>query len=97
MRRNWHYTRSFPTRANGLEVIEKPSILPNKAVRGQIITTSSKWDKAVGVFYPIASRMKGSPAFAAGLLEYGAIGAFGIQGLPYWFALPSSRSRHRRP
>ena len=46
------------------------------------MTTRSKWDKAVGVCYPLASRMKGSVEFAAGLPKYGGIGAFGIQGLP---------------
>ncbi len=39
---------------------------------------------AVGLFYPLSSRISGSPDFGVvgGLLEFGGIGTFGIQDLP---------------
>src|SRR5262249_25936182 len=46
-----------------------------------IVTTRSKFDDAVGTIYPLASRLGGAPSFAAALPEFGAIGAFGLQGL----------------
>ena len=49
------------------------------AVRGPIVVTRSEHDTAVGTFYPLAARLSGSVDFAQ-LPEYGAIGAFGIQG-----------------
>jgi hypothetical protein len=46
------------------------------------VTTQSSHDLAVGVLYPLASRVSGSANFANLLPEFGAIGAFGVQGLP---------------
>jgi hypothetical protein len=47
-----------------------------------MIVTRSKNDSAVGVFYPLASQVKGSASFnPVSLPEFGAIGAFGIQGI----------------
>jgi hypothetical protein len=57
-------------------------ILSDRKVRGPIVTTRSKHDDAVGTLYPLASRIKGSANFAQQLPEYGAIGAFGLQGIP---------------
>ena len=51
------------------------------SVRGPIITTQSRFDTAVGVFYPLAVGMAGQVAFAAELPKFGAIGAAGVQGL----------------
>jgi hypothetical protein len=56
-------------------------ILADRKVKGPIVTTRSKYDDAVGVLYPLASRFGGSPSFAATFPEFGAIGAFGLQGL----------------
>jgi general stress protein YciG len=50
------------------------------AVRGPIVITRSEHDTAVGTFYPIAARLSGKVDFAP-LPEYGAIGAFGMQGI----------------
>jgi hypothetical protein len=57
-------------------------ILNDQKVKGPIVVTRSKYDKAVGVLYPFASRINGSASFdlANAFPEYGAIGAFGIQG-----------------
>jgi hypothetical protein len=57
------------------------TIVPDGKVAGPLITTRSRFDKAVGVLYPLASKISGSPSFEAGMPEYGAIGAYGIQGL----------------
>ena len=47
-----------------------------------MIVTRSRYDSAVGVFYPLASQVKGSASFdPTKLPEFGAIGAFGIQGV----------------
>ena len=50
-------------------------------MKGPIVTTRSKNDDAVGKLYPLASRLGGSLSFAANSPEFGAIGAFGPQGL----------------
>ena len=55
-------------------------MLKSNAVRGPIVTTQSMYDTAVGTFYPLAVKLSGQVDFAQ-LPEYGAIGAFGIQGL----------------
>jgi hypothetical protein len=60
-----------------------------KAVRGPIVVTISRFDKAVGTLYPLASQVSfASPSFdfeaeidESTLPKYGAIGAFGIRGL----------------
>jgi hypothetical protein len=51
-------------------------------VKGPIVTTRSKHDDAVGKLYPLASRLRGSASFAGSFPEFGAVGAFGLQGLP---------------
>lgn len=58
------------------------------AVRGALITTQSSFDTAVGAFYPIAVGLVGQVAFAGVLPIYGAVGAFGIQGVAGAVARP---------
>jgi hypothetical protein len=55
-------------------------IITEGRVRGPIVTTRSKYDRAVGQFYPIAAGAAGQVLFALALPRYGGIGAFGIQG-----------------
>jgi hypothetical protein len=59
------------------------NILRDKKVRGPIVTTQSRYDSAVGVLYPLASKLRGSANFAPGkkLPEFGGIGTYGLQGL----------------
>ena len=55
------------------------------AVSGPIMTTRSRFDIACGAFYPAAvSLVLQSPSFAIdpSLIVWGALGAFGIQGIP---------------
>lgn len=56
-------------------------IIKNNRVKGAIVTTISEHDSAVGFFYPLAAGLKRQVDFAVELPKYGAIGAFGIQGL----------------
>jgi DNA/RNA endonuclease G (NUC1) len=50
-------------------------------VRGPVVTTQSRFDSAVGTWYPRAAQARGQVAFAPGQLpKYGSIGTFGIQG-----------------
>jgi hypothetical protein len=56
------------------------SIIEQGRVAGPIVTTQSKRDTAVGVFYPIAAGVAFQTAFGLELPKYGGLGAFGIQG-----------------
>jgi hypothetical protein len=79
----WSYAASIPFR----ELLRptRPGyfspILATHKLSGPLVTTRSRYDDAVGVLYPWASRIKGSPSFAAGLPKYGAIGTYGLKGL----------------
>src|SRR5262249_52198714 len=49
-------------------------------VRGPVVTTRSRHDRAVGTWYPRAAGVAGQGVFATSLPRYGRIGTFGIQG-----------------
>ena len=50
-------------------------------MRGPIVTTQSKFDTAVGRFYPLGARVRQQLVLGNGQsAEYGGIGTFGIQG-----------------
>jgi hypothetical protein len=75
----WCYANDIPYKKGTKGYFNR--ILVDGKVRGPISVTKSKHDKAVGTLYPFASRIHGTAAFpAVALPEYGAIGAFGIQG-----------------
>jgi hypothetical protein len=74
----WSYAPRIPFAGSGPGYYS--AVLTGAKVRGPIITTRSKFDDAVGVWYPLASRLHGA-AFVAGLPKYGGMGTFGIQGL----------------
>ena len=76
----WCYADIIPFPNTGRGYFSR--ILADHKVRGPFITTRSRHDDAVGTFYPLASCIKGSPSFAGRFPAYGAIGAFGIQGVP---------------
>jgi hypothetical protein len=76
----WCYAAEIPFRGAGVGYFNP--ILTDAKIRGPVVTTRSVYDDAVGTFYPLASRVSGSASFAAALPEFGAIGAYGIQGLP---------------
>jgi hypothetical protein len=77
----WCYASAIPFGGGGPGYFNP--VLGNHKVSGPMIVTRSKHDSAVGVFYPLASQVKGSASFDPQKLpEFGAIGAFGIQGIP---------------
>jgi hypothetical protein len=75
----WCYAGAIPFPRAGAGYFSR--ILADRKVNGPIVTTRSRHDDAVGKIYPLASRFGGSPAFAAAFPEFGAIGAFGLQGV----------------
>jgi hypothetical protein len=75
----WCYAAEIPFPGAGAGYFHH--ILADHKIRGPLVTTRSRFDNAVGTFYPLASRIRGSVAFAETLPMFGAIGAFGIQGL----------------
>lgn len=60
-------------------------VVREQKIKGPLVTTRSKYDSAVGVLYPMASKVKGDVCFApAGqpdLPEIGALGAWGANGI----------------
>lgn len=59
-------------------------IVKSRLVRGPIVTTRSKFDKAVGRFYPMGAKLKQQLTLAPEKVkfpEYGGVGAFGLQGV----------------
>jgi hypothetical protein len=75
----WCYAPNIPFRDAGPGYFSR--ILGDNKIHGPLIATRSKFDYAVGVFYPLASRIKGSASFAGPLPEFGGIGTYGIQGV----------------
>ncbi len=58
-------------------------IVSEGRVRGPVVATRSRHDRAVGTWYPRGARLGGQVAFGAGastLPRYGGIGTFGVQG-----------------
>jgi hypothetical protein len=81
----WSYAAKIPFRGATAGYFHK--VLVDGKLRGPLVVTRSKYDKAVGVLYPFASKLHGSTDFdldsnGLQLPKYGAIGAFGIQGTP---------------
>jgi hypothetical protein len=75
----WCYAPQIPFAGAGPGYFSR--ILADRKVRGPLITTRSKFDYAVGRFYPIASRLHGAPDFADLLPKFGGIGTYGMQGI----------------
>ena len=64
-------------------------------VSGPIVATRSKWDYAVGKFYPLAVGLAGEFLLGDDLPKYGGIGTFGIQGVKGAVELPALTSGSR--
>ena len=58
-------------------------------VAGPIVVTRSKWDHAVGKFYPLAVGIAGQYLLGDDLPKFGGIGTFGIRGVPGSVELPA--------
>src|SRR5260370_391889 len=77
----WSYASDIPIAGAGPGYFHK--VITSGRVRGPLITTQSSHDTAVGRLYPRASAVSTEISFAGEELpKYGAIGAFGLQGLP---------------
>lgn len=75
----WSYCSDIPVE-RGTAGYFHPVIEAGK-VRGPLVTTQSRHDKAVGKLYPLASQIRGDASFGPGELpEFGALGAFGVRG-----------------
>ena len=75
----WAYCSQLPYAKDKTGAFNR--IVKNNRVKGAIVTTLSEHDSAVGFFYPLAAGLKRQVDFALEMPKYGAIGAFGIQGL----------------
>jgi hypothetical protein len=77
----WSYSPAIPIEGAGAGYFHR--ILPDGKIRGPLVVTRSRHDTAVGRMYPLASAVSGSPSFdVEEQPKYGAIGTFGLQGLP---------------
>jgi pimeloyl-ACP methyl ester carboxylesterase len=59
-------------------------VMAESLVRGAIVTTTSKWDKALRAFYPLGAGAARQVDFALNVTDppkYGAMGTFGARGL----------------
>ena len=56
------------------------SIVSDAKVAGPIVTTQSRFDRAVGIFYPIAAGVALQVSFALSFPLFGGLGSFGAQG-----------------
>jgi hypothetical protein len=74
----WSYCGDIP-HARGKEGYFH-RVVSDGRVQGPIIATLSRHDRAVGIWYPLATRIAGQVGFAVGLPKYGGVGTFGIQG-----------------
>lgn len=75
----WAYSKKLPFGDGGPGYFSK--LIDQQAVAGPIVTTRSRFDRAVGSFYPLGARAAGQVAFGVELPRYGGIGSFGAQGV----------------
>jgi len=76
----WTYCASIPAEPSKVGYFHR--IIALGLVKGAIMTTQSIHDTAVGKWYPRGAKVAGDlEALAVELPKYGAVGAFGIQGL----------------
>jgi pimeloyl-ACP methyl ester carboxylesterase len=75
----WSFAESIPF-PPGLPGYFHPIDLPPALRRGPVVTTRSKFDHAVGTFFPLAAKLGNELLLGEELPEHGGVGAFGIQG-----------------
>jgi hypothetical protein len=75
----WAYCAKIPHVPDRVGTFNR--LVKHNRVKGATIATLSEHDSAVGFLYPLAAGLKRQVDFAVELPKYGAIGAFGIQGL----------------
>jgi hypothetical protein len=75
----WSFAENIPFLPN-VPGYFRPIDLPPPLVSGPIITTRSKFDHAVGIFFPLGARLGNELLLGEDLPEFGGVGAFGLQG-----------------
>lgn len=76
----WAFSPSVPGHGGGRGYFA--GLVSPKFVRGPIVATRSRWDYAVGRFYPLAVTASGEYLLGDHLPKFGGVGTFGIQGVP---------------
>ena len=76
----WSYADDIPYARNTPGYFNR--IVKQRLVRGPIVTTRSKFDTAVGRFYPLGAKLKSQLTLRGEKFpKYGGVGAFGLQGM----------------
>jgi hypothetical protein len=75
----WSYSPDIPVAPGSVGYFNRT--LTNGFVNGPIVTTQSRFDRAVGMLYPTAVRVKSQFVLGDELPKYGGVGTFGIQGI----------------
>lgn len=83
----WAYAPSVPQRHGGGRGYFADLLSPD-FVSGPIGVTRSRWDYAVGRFYPLAARIAGQYLLGEELPRFGGIGSFGAAGIADAVELP---------
>ncbi len=83
----WAFSNAVPTAIGGGRGYLS-DVVRDDFVSGPIVVTRSKWDYAVGRFYPLAVGIAGEYLLGDDLPKYGGIGAFGVQGVAGTIELP---------
>jgi hypothetical protein len=92
----WAFAEKVPEKFGGGRGYLADVVRP-EFVSGPIVVTRSKWDYAVGKFYPLAVRLAGQYLLGDDEVpKYGGIGTFGIHGVTGSVELPALRTGARR-
>jgi hypothetical protein len=75
----WSYSPDIPVAPGSVGYFNRT--LAKGFVNGPIVTTQSRFDRAVGMLYPTAVRVKSQFVLGDELPKYGGVGTFGIQGI----------------
>ena len=74
----WSYCSDIPVAAGHPGYFR--AVVERGMVAGPVITTQSRYDTAVGRFYPIAAGLAGQVAFGPDYPRFGGLGTFGVRG-----------------
>lgn len=77
----WSFAQAIPYPPGAPGYFRPIGVAP-ALVSGPVVTTRSTFDRAVGTFFPLAARLGHDRLLGGELPEFGAAGAFGLQGLP---------------
>lgn len=83
----WAFAPSVPRDLGGGRGYFADLVDPAR-VAGAVVATRSRWDHAVGKYYPLAARVASQYLLGDDLPKYGGIGTWGIQGVRDAVELP---------